>query len=119
MKSAFVLSPALYGKMLDLLSSLHFTEKLGNQSDMNFFRQDEWLYDTAVIEQVTARKGTWEIGLLFAHHQKPMKFLSRKITSHACPKRANMIAVYMRRQAAKDQRGTLSVSLSGFNLGLN
>ena len=119
MKSAFSMPSELYAKMLDGLSNLFFTEKLGLDSDMNFYRDDFWLSDTAVIELLQLRKGSWEVNLLFAHHKTPLKFLSRRITSHSCPKRARTMAFYMRRQAAKDQRGTLTVNISDLNLSLN
>jgi hypothetical protein len=119
MKRAFSMSSALYMKMLDELSNLFCTEKLGLDSDMNFYRNDFWLSDTAVIESLQLRKGTWEINLLFAHHKMPLKFLSRRITSHTCPKRARTIAFHMRRMAAKDQRGTLTLDINDLNLSLN
>jgi hypothetical protein len=119
MKPAFSLSVELYGRMLDSLSNLFSTEKLGEDADMNFYRDDLWLCDTAVIELLQKRKGCWEVHLIFAHHKTPMKFLSRRITSHACPKRAQMMAFYMRRQAAKDQRGTLKVDIADLQVTLN
>ena len=119
MKPVFTLSPDLYASMLDGLSNLFFTEKLGLDADMNFYRDDFWLSDTAVIELLQLRKGAWEITLLFAHYKTPLKFLSRRITSHSCPKRARTIAFYMRRLAAKDQRGTLSVDINDLHLTLN
>jgi hypothetical protein len=119
MKPAFSMPSELYAKMLDELSNLFFTEKLGLDSDMNFYRDDFWLSDTAVIELLQLRKGCWEINLLFAHHKTPLKFLSRRITSHTCPKRAQTMAFYMRRLAAKDQRGTLKVDINDLHLTLN
>ena len=119
MKRAFSMPPELYAKMLDELSNLFFTEKLGLDADMNFYRNDFWLTDTAVIEMLLLRKGAWEINLLFAHHKTPLKFLSRRITSHSCPKRARTMAFYMRRLAAKDQRGTLTVDINDLKLSLN
>jgi hypothetical protein len=119
MKPVFMMPPALYAKMLDELSNLFFTEKLGLDADMNFYRDDIWLSDTAVIETLLLRKGTWEVSLLFAHHKMPLKFLTRRITSHSCPKRARTMAFYMRRLAAKDQRGTLSVDINDLHLSLN
>lgn len=119
MKPAFSMPPVLYAKMLDELSNLFFTERLGLDSDMNFYRDDFWLTDTAVIELLQMRKGAWEVNLLFAHHKMPLKFLSRRITSHSCPKRARTMAFYMRRLAAKDQRGTLTLDIKDMNISLN
>ena len=119
MKPVFTMPTELYARMLDELSNLFFTEKLGLDEDMNFYRDDFWLTDTAVIELLLLRKGAWEVNLLFAHHKTPLKFLSRRITSHSCPKRAHTMAFYMRRLAAKGQRGTLTVDIKDLNLTLN
>lgn len=119
MKPVFHLHPALYARMLDGLSNLMFTETLGGRRDMGFYHDDLWLSDTAVIENVSRRKGAWEVILLFAHHKTPLKFIRRRITSHSCPKRAHQMAFYMRRLAAKDQRGTLCVDIDDFDLSLN
>jgi hypothetical protein len=119
MKPLFQLHPDVYARMLEHLSNLVFTDRLGGIQDMGFYRDDLWLSDTAVIEYLSRRQGTWEIVLLFAHHRSPLKFISRRITSHACPRRARMMAMYMRRLAAKDQRGTLAVDMADLNLSLN
>ncbi len=109
-KRPFQLDANVYEAMLKMLNDLYFADCIGKKMDMDFISEDDWLSDTAVIENVIRRKGTWEIHLLFAHHQQPLKFLSRLITSHPCPKRAAIMAVYMRRLAAKDQRGTLKIA---------
>jgi hypothetical protein len=119
MKPFFTTPPELYAAMLDRLSNLFFTDKLGLDRDMNFYRDDQWLSDTAVIDRLDCRKGTWEVTLLFAHYKTPMKFISRRIVSNACPKRAGTMAFYMRRLAAKDQRGTLRLDIADLNLTLN
>ena len=115
----FRLDNNTYRMMLQSLDNLHFSDGVGEVRDLNFIKDDVWLYDTAVIENLERRRGTWEINLLFAHHEQPLKFLSRRITTQACPKRAAMMAFYMRRLAAKDQRGTLEVKLQDFNLSPN
>lgn len=119
MNRPFQMNAKAYEEMLDLLNGLHFTDKAGEASDMAFIGEDDWLSDTAVIENVIRRKGAWEIHLLFAHYKAPLKFLSRLITSNACPKRAAMMAHFMRRLAAKDQRGTLKINLNDFHLPTN
>ncbi len=119
MKPPFLLDPSLYAQVLDCLSNLFFTDKVGDTKDMDFLRDDRWLSDTAVIDQVSLRKGLWLISLVFVHHKMPMKFLMRRITSHACPRRAGMMALYMRRLAAKDQRGTLKIESDSFHTPLN
>lgn len=118
-RTGFQMNTTAYEEMLNLLNSLHFTDKAGEAADMTFMSKDDWLSDTAVIENVIRRKGTWEIHLLFAHFQEPLKFLSRLITSNTCPKRAAMMAHFMRRLAAKDQRGTLKIKITDFHFPTN
>lgn len=115
----FHLDDSTYRIMLQSLDSLHLTDGVGDVRDLDFIKDDVWLFDTAVIENLARRRGTWEINLLFAHYQQPLKFLSRRITSETCPRRAALVASLMRRQAAKDQRGTLTVKLEDLNLPEN
>jgi hypothetical protein len=105
--------------MLEGLSNLFFTETAGLESDLRFYCDDQWLSDTAVIERLALRAGTWEINLVFAHHRTPLKFMTRKITTHPTLARAKLMANYIRRLAAKDQRGTLNVEITAFSLFYN
>lgn len=115
----FTIDAVVYEALLNALNNLHFVDRSGDLSDMNFISEDLWLADTAVIENLTLRQGEWDINLLFAHHKMPLRFLSRRITSQSCPKKAAMMAGFMRRLAAKDQRGTLRVSLDDLYLNSN
>lgn len=119
MKQSFNITESAYQDVLASLNSLHFTDKLGKTSDLSFIYDDEWLSNTAVIDRLMLRKGSWEVHLLFAHYQQPMKFICRYITSNPTKNRANLMANYMRRLAAKDQRGTLSVDLKDLKILLN
>jgi hypothetical protein len=119
MKFTISLPSELYSKMLDALANQFFTEKLGEEKDMDFYRNDFWLCDTAVIDRLHYRRGAWDILLLFAHYRQPLQFLSRHITRHPDFKRAGQIAHYMRRQAAKDQRGTLVLDIRDVALSHN
>ncbi|MBU6342721.1 MAG: hypothetical protein KGS48_14600 [Bacteroidetes bacterium] len=119
MKPKFSISEAVYAQMLEGLNDLFRNDKLGNQLDWRFISDDYWLGDAAVIERIVRRKGIWEIELVFAHHKNPVQFISRVITHHSCPKRAAQIGQFMRRAAAKDQRGTLTVNIDELNLPHN
>ncbi|MGF7214725.1 hypothetical protein GGR92_000865 [Spirosoma lacussanchae] len=118
-KKPFSIDQAAYANLLAGINNLHFTERKGNLSDFHLYSNDQWLADTAVIEQLTRSKGEWQVDLLFASIYNPLKFLKRHITSHVCPKRAAQQAHFMRRLAAKDQRGTLTVSADQLNPCLN
>lgn len=119
MKTPFNLDTKLYEKSLDLLNDLHFLERKGELSDFGFFNDDKWLSETAVIDNLAKVDGQWDIELLFAMHNNPLKFIKRFIVSYSCPRKANLYASIMRRQAAKDQRGTLEVDFKGIQISEN
>lgn len=95
--------------MLDIVNQSMRLDQPGQASDLVFTQQDYWLQDTEVIERVDRLEGQYQIALVFVHIWNPLRWVLRKIRSYACPQRAAMAAHYMRRQAAKDQRGTLRV----------
>ncbi len=117
--SGFKMDDETYLRMLQGLNALHFTEVLGHPGDMDFIQVDNWLVDAAVIDQINLRKGVWEIHLVFAHYTNPLQFLVRRITAHVSRQKANMMAGYLRRLAAKDQRGTLKVEIGDLGLSLH
>ncbi len=117
--SRYSLSERVYGEMLELLNNQHFTECQGCKDDMNFLTDDWWLRDTAVIENIVKREGMWEIHLVFAHYIEPQKLIKRLISRCSSRKKAILSAGFMRRLAAKDQRGTLKVNIEDFGLCLS
>ena len=112
-------SSNIYEVMLDHLSDSHFQNQCGQTPDLHFLVKDDWLRDTAVSEHLVKRSGTWDIHLVFAHYQDPLTFRRRLITSQNNRKKAQLMAAYMRRLAAKDQRGTLQASTSDLGLHAN
>ncbi len=108
--SKFQLDNAAYTNLLDGLNNLYFTDIRGDSADFSFYYNDDWLSDSAVIDKLTYCRGEWTVELVFAYTLNPIQFIKRAITSHPCPKRAAQKAYFMRRLAAKDQRGTLTVS---------
>lgn len=108
-----------YSNMLEAINRMAATDRAGTQADAAFMNEDFWLQDTAVIENIERRSGQYVIFLVFAHYLKPLKFLKRKIVQYSCPRKAAMVAHYMRRQAAKDQRGTLTVNARLINVVFN
>jgi len=115
----FISDDQSYSELLAMLNNIHLTEKAGADFDLRFIYEDWWLGDTAVIEHLSLVKGSWEVRLLFAHHKQPMRFLQKRITSAADQQRAAMTAYYMRKLAAKDQRGTLVVDINDLHLAAN
>lgn len=113
------LSDELYGQLLDRLNALPFQEKAGSAGDIRFMANEFWLQDTAVIDHVHYKKGMYCVSLVFSHYRQPHLWLCRNICSYANPRRAHTSAHYMRRQAAKDQRGTLTLSLERYHINVN
>ncbi len=112
----FHLDKGAYDELLNLLNNQHFIEKPGCDVDMDFLSDDWWLRDTAVIENIVKRNGMWEIHLVFAHHLQPKKLIKRVISRYTCKDKAELSAWYMKRLAAKDQRGTLKIDLNDFGI---
>jgi hypothetical protein len=103
-----------YNNMLNLLNNLYFTDRPAEELDLRFLSDDWWLSDTAVIESVSKRKGSWEIHLTFVYYLQPCRFIRRFIRTVFHAGKVEMIASFMRRAAAKDQRGTLEIHLHQF-----
>ena len=110
------LDDKVYNSLLNLLNNQHFTECAGTSKDMDFLSEDWWLRDTAVVENIVKRGGMWEIHLVFAHYKQPHKLIKRVIDRYTSKDKAELNAWYMKRLAAKDQRGTLKVNLDDFGL---
>lgn len=94
-------------------------ERQGLTCDLDFMSEDQWLKDTAVSEYLIKRKGMWEIHLVFAWYNTPLQFIKRRITSLPSSQRAAYTASIMKRQAAKDARGTLKVDPDLFKISEN
>lgn len=75
--------------------------------------------DTAVQEEITPVMGLWHIHLLFIYYNNPLRFRRRWITSHVQKNQAQLMASFMRRLAAKDQRGTIRPPFDQFKLDNN
>jgi hypothetical protein len=114
-----VLDDEAYSVMLCFLDNQHFTEKAADEENLVFLRNDWWLADTAVIDTINFREGGWEVFFTFANYKRPLQFIVRKIIRCYSEAKAKTAAHYMRRQAAKDQRGTLEVALKDLHLCIN
>jgi len=115
----FPLDDESYAGLLQMLNDLCLTDRVGIDLDIRFIYEDYWLSDSAVIDNLAPVAGAWEVRLLFAHYRHPLKFIQRSIVTFASKKKAEMAALFMRRLAAKDQRGTLELNIASFNLPVN
>ncbi|PSL03853.1 hypothetical protein [Cecembia rubra] len=120
MKKYLVLDFQVYNWLLRSINQLSlYEDRLGDESEFSFLRSNEWLGDTAVIDRLIYRRGEFRIDLIFAHHKQPLKFLVRNITVQSDRKKAEIMSQLFRRQAAKDQRGTLMIQEGLLNLDYN
>ena len=103
-----------YENLMDHMNKQHTVDLRGEYVDLNLFHSDKWLLDSAVIDRIVKRNGNWDIYLIFAYVLDPFKMIRKKITSCTSLQKAKLSANYMRRLAAKDQRGTLRLDDSSF-----
>lgn len=109
----------VYGAMLDFIGTMMHVDKTGMPGDVTFIMNDFWLQDTVVIENLEHRYGMWHIYLVFAHHLEPLRFIKRSITNNSDYRKAEITAHYMRRLAAKDQRGTMYIKENSVKINFN
>ena len=105
--------------MLGFLDNQHFTEKPADEENLLFLKNDWWLADTAVIDTINYKKGGWDVYLTFANYKKPLQLIVRMIIRCYSEEKAKTAAFYMRRLAAKDQRGKFAVTIKDLNLCIN
>jgi hypothetical protein len=92
---------------------------LGLMQDAKSPENAAWLADSAVIDRVSLQKGVWQVSLIFANKHNPIEYIIRLITSTTHASQAQQIAHYMRRQAARDSRGTITLHADSFHLSKN
>ncbi len=102
--------------MFRLLNNEKHVGQIADASDLLFIKDGNWLKDAAVIDMVFARKGAWDVCLVFAHYKNPLQFIIRNITRCFSENKANATAFYMKKDAAKDRRGILEVSIKDLNI---
>jgi hypothetical protein len=120
MNSRCTLDYDTYKWLLNSINSgLLYDGVKAGMTDMHFIKDDTWLSETSVIEQIAQRKGTWHIDLLFAYQKEPLRFIIRKISSHTSYKQAALLGSIFRRQAAKDQRGTITLDVDVLQINFN
>lgn len=100
-------------------TGLLYNDVKADEKDMGFIKDDTWLSETSVIEQIAQRNGLWQIDLLFAYQKEPLRFIIRKISSHTSYKQAALLGSIFRRQAAKDQRGTITLDVDVLQINSN
>jgi len=98
-----------YALLLNYKQSSQDTCKKAPKNDMAFLEEDLWLQDTVVYDWVVKLNNSWQIFLVFVYCKNPFLLIKRFVKSHISEQKARMEGHYMRRVAAKDQRGKLEV----------
>lgn len=119
MAMQYDISELVLSKMYNFLDNEKKVGQTARQGDLLFITDGSWLKDAAVIDAISSRKGAWDISLIFVHYQKPLQLLVRNITRCFSEQKALAAAFYIRKEAAKDRRGTLQVSIKDLHLCSN
>ncbi len=102
--------------MQDFLYNEKYIGQIAEASDLRFITDGSWLKDAAVIDAISSRQGAWDVSLIFAHFRNPLQFIIRHITRCFTEQKAMAAAFYLRKEAAKDRRGTLCVSINDLDI---
>ncbi len=113
------IAPCLYEQLYYQLEELDRTDVAAAYGDMDFIQRDNWLIDTVVIENIVYQRGIWIIYLVFVDYHDPFRLIRRRISRYYSRRTAEVHGAYMRRLAAKDARGTLTLDTDGFFLPEN
>ena len=116
MNSNSKLSAEVLSAMNNFLENEKYIGTIAHPKDIFFINDGSWLKDTAVIDMVIPKNGAWDVTLVFAHYKNPFQLLIRNITTCFSKQKALASAFYMRKEAAKDRRGTLIISIDELNL---
>lgn len=95
------------------------TETLGGRKDFAFMKEDEWLKDSAVLDRIESYKGQWSVSLVFADPARKNTFIIRPMRNCPTYSKAVITAGYMKRVAAKDPRGTITIDPGSYDLSSN
>lgn len=116
MSKEIKISRSVLSEMYNFLEKEKIVGRAGKTEDISFISEGAWLKDTAVIDVINYYKGGWDVHLIFAHYQNPLQLIVRNITRCFSEQKAKAAAFYIRKEAAKDRRGTLNVSINNLNL---
>ncbi|MBS1667983.1 MAG: hypothetical protein JST58_11460 [Bacteroidetes bacterium] len=114
-----IISTSVLSAMRVLLENEQQAGKIALPQDLHFMENGSWLRDAAVIDWVIFRRGTWEVSLVFAQFNNPLQFIIRNITQCFSEQKAKTAAFFIRKEAAKDRRGPLQVSIQDLQICFN
>ena len=101
------------------LDKQKYVELIAQEEDLIFIEDGSWLKDAAVIDVISSRQGSWDVSLVFANYKNPLQLIVRNIARYFGEQKAKAAAFYLKKEAAMDRRGTLTVSIKDLNLCSN
>ncbi len=113
------ISKRVLSEMHHFLDNESYVGRMAGPVDMLFITDGSWLKDAAVIDVISNRQGAWDVALIFANYKDPLQLIVRNITRCFSHQKATATAFYLRKEAAKDRRGTLYVSIGDLHLCSN
>lgn len=113
------ISEHVLSEMNNFLDNEKYVGQIARPGDTLFITEGGWLKDAAVIDVISKRQGAWDVYLIFAHYKNPLQLIVRIITRCFSKQKAQAAAFYLRKEAAKDRRGTLTVSINDLGLCSN
>lgn len=120
MKSHSIVSLETYQWLLGSINNVVcYSNSLAKEYEMDFIKDNSWYSETVVTERIVKRKGQWHVDLVFAYYKDPFRLLVRNITHCISYDKAKITGNIMKKQAAKDQRGTLSVNQELIGISCN
>ena len=119
MGKQYAISELILSEMYNFLDNEKKVGQTARQADLLFITDGAWLKDAAVIDAISNRKGAWDVSLIFAHYKNPLQLIVRNIARCFSEQKAQASAFYIRKEAAKDRRGTLQPSIKDLHLCSN
>jgi len=119
MSNRHKISQRVLSAMNHFLDNEKYINQPARSIDMLFIKDGSWLKDAAVIDTINNMHGAWDVYLVFAHYKNPLQLIVRNITRCFSKQKAQAAAFYIRKEAAKDRRGTLMVSINDLHLCSN
>ncbi|WP_336067427.1 hypothetical protein [Mesoflavibacter sp. CH_XMU1404-2] len=86
---------------------------------MSTNKDSKWLLDAEVQSKIEYVKGRWQVSLVFIDTKDPNHILIQTIGDYRSKRLAEIGAMYMQQNAAKDVRGTQKVNKDDYNFNNN
>ena len=101
------------------LYNIVYTEYPGEENELRFLYEAEWLHNTEVRPQIVCKKGRWQVTMVLVWAKNPLRFLCRLIDQYPTESKAIVHAELFKRTMQKDKRGTIKISENDFDICFN